>query len=230
MTAEGLEWLELADAGGYAQDSTPPQMELWLEGCRGEASPRVWGDVLVRARLEDESGICVLGGTAGRTILLSVDGQGFDVGDFFTYRQGSASRGDLEYTLPALSEGEHRLVLAAWDGMANGVQDTLDFQVVQSPDRLLDEVLVYPNPGDGVRVFSFQATEAGQAEATVYTAAGRAIWHGSTECRKGYNQLVWNGRDDDGDLPACGTYVYRLTMSGEGQGSSQKVGRLVVIR
>jgi hypothetical protein len=230
LTAEGLEWLELADAGGYVQDSTPPQMELWLEGCRGEASPRVWGDVVVRAHLQDASGICVLGGAAGRTILLSVDGQGFDVGKFFTYRQGSASSGDLEYTLPALSEGDHRLILAAWDGMANGVQDTLDFQVVQSPGRLLDEVLVYPNPGDGLRVFSFQASEAGQAEVVVYTAAGRAIWHGSTDCRKGYNQLVWNGRDDDGDAPASGTYVYRLTVSAEGHGSSEKVGRLVVIR
>ncbi len=230
LGADALEWVPLADRGGYEADSTPPAVELWLEGSRQDANPSVWGAQVVRAHLEDQSGICVLGGSAGRTLLLSVDGQGFDVGDYFSYRQGSTTSGDLEYALPALSVGEHRLILAAWDGMANGVQDTLDFQVVQPPERLLSQVLVYPNPGDGVRVFSFLATSSGDVEATVYTASGRAVWHGSSSCGQGYNQLVWNGRDDDGDPLASGTYIYRLRMEGREGGASEKVGRLAVIR
>ncbi len=230
LSAEALEWVSLLDRGGYEPDSTPPEVDLWLEGARGEEEPAVWGGQVVRAHLEDESGICVLGGAAGRSLLLSVDGQGFDVGDHFSYRQGSSTSGDLEYSLPALSLGEHRLILAAWDGMANGVQDTLDFQVVEPPERLISQVLVYPNPGDGVRVFSFQATSPGSVEATVYTASGRAVWHGTSDCSMGYNQLVWDGRDDDGDRLACGTYIYRLRMESDQGGAGEKVGRLVVIR
>jgi hypothetical protein len=230
LSADALEWVPLLDRGGYESDSTPPLTELWLEGSRGEESPAVWGDQVVRAHLEDESGICILGGSAGRTLLLSVDGQGFDVGRYFTYRHGSTTSGDLEFSLPALSVGEHRLILAAWDGLANGVQDTLDFQVVEPPERLMSQVLVYPNPGEGVRVFSYRATSSGSVEATVYTAAGRAVWHGRSDCTQGYNQLVWDGRDDDGDPLACGTYIYRLRMEGDEGGAGEKVGRLVVMR
>ena len=230
LTAQALEWLPLLDAGGYRPDSTPPAVELWLDGRRGESDPEVWGDLVARAHLEDSSGICILGGAAGRTLLLSVDGQGFDVGDYFAYRQGSSTEGDLEFALPSLSQGEHRLILAAWDGMANGVQDTLDFKVVQAPSDLLRQVVVYPNPGDGLRVFSYQASSSGSVEATIYTAAGRAIWHGRGSCVQGYNQLMWNGRDDDGDLPACGTYIYRLRVESQERGSAERVGRIVVIR
>lgn len=210
------EWTEVSDDGSYAADSLPPRIEMWLEGHREEDSPDVSGDLLLRALLTDSSGICTMGGGAGRSVLLSLDDQGFDISGYFAYHSDSHSSGEIEYPLPELVEGEHRLVMVAWDGMGNAGRDTLDFNVVQAPDHLLTDVFVYPNPGAGQRSFNFRSFSPGSASVRIYTVAGRCIWSRTLNCGAGYNQLLWNGLDMDNDPPASGAYIYRLEFTGEG--------------
>jgi len=134
------EWITLIDDGNYPEDSLPPSIELWIDGFRGESVPSVSGNVILKALLSDSSGICTLGGGAGRSILLSLDSQGFDVSRYFSYRPDSYTTGELEYSLPELIEGDHRIILAVWDGMGNAARDTLDFKTVKATDDLLSSV------------------------------------------------------------------------------------------
>lgn len=225
-----LEWIAVADSGGYSPDSTGPAIELWIEGHRGEDSPVVTQPAALCAELEDSSGIASFGGAAGRAILLSIDTQGFDVSQWFSYLPGSSSTGSLEYALPELLEGPHTLILAAWDGMGNVARDTLALSVTGVDGPLVENLVVYPNPAEGPRVFSFDASSPGTARATVYTIAGRTIWSGSRSFQEGYCQLPWSGLDADGDQPASGPYIYRLVFTSASGRTETHQGVLAVIR
>jgi hypothetical protein len=224
------EWVAVVDSGGYPGDSAGPDIELRVNGLRHEDQPQIWGPVMLSATLSDPSGICILGGSAGSAILMSLDSQGFDLSSFFTYRPGSYTTGDLEYGLPELLTGSHRIILAAWDGMGNGAQDTLDFSVIQAPENLLSDVFVYPNPGCHQRAFSFQAAEDGACRISVYTVSGRKIWSTTETCSQGYNQVVWDGRDSDGDVPGSGAYIYRIEFDSEQSGRALFTDVLAIVR
>ena len=223
------QWLDVVDDGDYISDSLPPHIEIWLDGHRGEENPAVSGRGVLRAILSDSSGICAMGGGAGRSVLLSIDDQGFDVSEYFTYRPDSYTMGELEYQLPEMGQGEHRLIMVAWDGMGNAGRDTLDFTVMQQTDELMTSVFVFPNPGFGQRCFNLQASSSGTATVKIYTVAGRCIWSRTQSCQEGYNQVLWDGRDMDGDRPASGPYIYRVDYSAPGGASASFTEVLAVM-
>lgn len=222
------EWVPVADSGGYASDSTGPLISQSLEGCAGEI-PVSGPDPVLQAELSDPSGICTFGGGAGRSILINLDSQAFDLGGFFAYDQGSSTAGGLEYTLPHLLEGSHRVIMAAWDGMGNFSRDTLDFQVVEEAGVSLDEFLVYPNPTAGPVCFSFRASTDGSARVSIFTVAGRRIREVTSDLSAGYCQILWDGLDADGDRPASGAYLYVLRFEGDG-GSVTERGVIALAR
>jgi hypothetical protein len=224
------EWVTAVDEGGYLPDSLPPSIELWIDGYRGESNPSVSGDMILRALLSDSSGICTIGGGAGRSILLSLDSQGFDISRYFAYKVNSYTCGEVEYGLPELVEGDHRIIMVAWDGMGNSARDTLDFTVTAAAVDLLSSVFVFPNPGDGQRCFNFETSSAGTAVVTVYTVTGRAIWREAVTCNEGYNQVVWNGLDMDHDELGSGAYIYRIDYSTPGGASRSVTDILAVVR
>jgi hypothetical protein len=224
------EWVAVADSGGFASDSTGPAIELWIEGHEGETGPSVGPEPVLRARLSDPSGIAAFGGSAGRAILVNVDKAVFDASGYFGYTPGSSTEGQLSFEIPYLFEGPHTAILAVWDGMGNEASDTLDFTVSEASGDLLSEALVYPNPGDGQRCFSFRTDAPGAAEVTIYTVAGRAIWKSSALCDEGYSQILWDGLDLDGDPPGSGPYVFRIAYSAGDGRDDEFVGILAVLR
>ena len=161
---------------------------------------------------------------------MSLDGQGFDLSRYFSYLPDSYTRGDLEYSLPDISEGNHRVILAVWDGMGNQARDTLDFISVDVPFEPISSVLVYPNPGDGLRCFSFQTGALGTVTVKVFTVAGRAIWETSATCSQGYGQVLWDGLDMDGDHPATGPYIFTIRFTGTDGLSGEHTDVLAVVR
>ena len=224
------EWVSVVDNGIYADDSLPPELELWIEGHRGEENPVLHRNAVLRASVSDSSGICSMGGGAGRSILMSLDSQGFDISRYFTYRPDSHTHGDIEYAIPELAEGPHRIILVVWDGMGNSTRDTLDFTITGLSAELLSSVFVYPNPGSGQRCFNFETATSGTAGIAVYTVSGRAIWRRTVSCGEGYNQIIWDGLDTDGDEPASGAYIFRIEFSDYEGASSSVTDVLAVIR
>ncbi len=223
------EWVAVYDSGEHLEDTIPPLIDMWLANYRGVEIPEVYGTIELNAELSDSSGICAMGGGAGRTIMMSLDSEGFDLGAYFSYLPNSYTNGMLEFTLPSLADGEHRIILAVWDGVGNTLRDTLDFTQVQAPEEMLSDFFVYPNPGDGLRCFNFRSAVAGTAEVAIYTVNGRAIWEEQSDCSQGYNQILWDGRDMDGDIPASGTYIYRINYTGENEQNSSVVDVFIIM-
>ena len=224
------EWVPLIDDGDYVVDTIPPLLDSWIEGYRDRELPEITGTAVLRASASDASGINTMGGGAGRSILMSLDSQGFDLSRYFSYLPNSHTEGELDYTLPDLAEGPHRVIIAVWDGMGNSSRDTLDFSISATALEPLSSVLVYPNPGAGLRCFSFRTSGPGSAEITVFTVAGRPIWRTTETCGEGYNQVIWDGRDAEGDEPASGSYIYRIVFTGSGGSAAEVTDVLTVVR
>lgn len=191
-------------------DDQGPDIEMWIQGHRGLENPVITGEAVFQADLADSSGICFLGGE-GTKLRLFIDGEENDLGPFFSYYTGSTTRGRVSYQLPLLSQGQHLLILQAVDGVGNPASDSLNVTAAPAGETVFSQVAVYPNPGTGQRCFSF--TLSGEAWVTVgvFTVSGREIASLSGQCRAGYNQIIWNGLDGDGDPPATGAYIFHMS-------------------
>lgn len=199
----------LIEGAPSGNDLEGPDVTMWLRGYDGVEHPEVTGDITLEAEISDSSGICLLGGS-GRQLSLFIDGNGSDVSSWFSYHRGSSTSGRLTYDIEALSPGEHTIILWSIDGVGNSSRDTLNLSILEDQDLSITEALIYPNPGYGQRCFSFRVSEDSEVSVSIFTVSGTKIEELSATCVQGYNQILWNGFDHDGDSLASGSYIYRI--------------------
>ncbi|MFH1311662.1 MAG: C25 family cysteine peptidase, partial [Candidatus Eisenbacteria bacterium] len=88
-----------------------------------------------------------------------------------------------------------------------------------SAELMLTDVSAFPNPfSNEVYFFYTLSQEVRQADLSIFTVSGRLIRETRMTPFVGYNEFVWDGRDDRGDRIANGTYLYRvIATSGSGE-------------
>ncbi|MBN2367280.1 MAG: type IX secretion system sortase PorU, partial [Calditrichaeota bacterium] len=185
--------------------------------------------------IDDPSGIN-LTGEVGHRIELTIDESvKKDVTDFFVYEKDSYTAGKVEYTLPALSAGNHKLKIACWDNLNNYSEKEVSFRTSGASDLMLVDVVNYPNPFSDRTYFTFQLdAPEGFADVTisVYTVTGRKIYEWHDIARRGFNKIPgdgWDGRDRDGDYVANGVYLYKISVD-DGSSSLEKIEKLAIVR
>ncbi|MCK4807505.1 MAG: hypothetical protein KAT09_07650, partial [Candidatus Aegiribacteria sp.] len=223
----------LAQGTQQVDDLEGPSVCMWIRGYEGIQHPELTGDFTLEAEISDSSGICLLGGS-GKELNLFVDGDGNNVSSYFLYNRGSTVTGKLMYTLEAMSMGEHSLILWSVDGVGNSSRDTLDLRILEESDLAITEAVVYPNPGNWRRCFSFRISEDAQVTVSIFTVAGTRIEELTQICSQGYNQILWEGLDHDGDPVASGPYIYKINAEALGTSvfsrTTEEFGILVVTR
>ncbi len=63
----------------------------------------------------------------------------------------------------------------------------------------------------------------------IYTVSGKLIKTLYSPVNIGYNQIFWDGRDDDGDEVANGVYFYKLIVEGMGK-KETPIQKLVILK
>lgn len=125
---------------------------------------------------------------------------------------------------PTLTKGPHTLTLQVLDASGNPADTTayeLRFQV-ETATRILN-VFNFPNPFSSETAFTFHLTGAQPPEEVIlriYTVAGRLIYERTFlpgQVHVGFNRIVWDGRDQNGDAVANGVYFYKVTAVGGGE-------------
>lgn len=119
--------------------------------------------------------------------------------------------------------------LADFDYRTLQKHDT-DFSPEETPFRISD-AHNYPNPLKRETTFTYQLSlDADEVSITIYTTSGRKVKTlREVSGNEGYNESVWDARDDDGVLLANGVYFYRIRAVA-GEQTSQLLGRLAVLR
>ena len=222
-------------------DTLGPSIRLFASGKPIVDGDYVPEDLTLEAVIADPSGINISGITGHqiRIIINNDPANWLDVTDYFVYDQGSYQSGRFTYplTLPA---GEDTIEVTASDSHLNRTSVSTVVRVVEDIDLRIDHVVNYPNPFPNDTHFTFQLTRDADVEIRIFTVSGRLIRKVTGIAGEaGYNQVWWNGRDEDGDRLANGVYIYKIiaraSRSGAGLSGSvileaSAIGRLAVLR
>lgn len=131
---------------------------------------------------------------------------------------------------PDLSEGENIVKLLSRRTVELPF-DTNKYVVLVSNELFVKDLYNYPNPMKNETAFMF--TLAGNmvfdCKIKIYTVSGKLIKTINSPVNIGYNQIYWDGRDDDGDEVANGVYFYKLIIEGDGK-KETPIQKLVVLK
>ena len=105
-----------------------------------------------------------------------------------------------------------------------------DFSPEETAFRIWD-VHNYPNPLKRETTFTYQLSlDADEVSITIYTTSGRKVKVlKEASGNEGYNEFMWDARNDDGVLLANGVYFYRIRAVA-GEQTAQLIRRLAVLR
>ncbi len=135
------------------------------------------------------------------------------------------------YFKPQLSDGEHKFRYVSYD-KNNNFADTVIHYLSVNPDMKITDLKNFPNPMKTET--SFLVNVSGSAPPSnsrikIFTVAGRLIKTIEYPLNIGFNQIFWDGRDDDGDYIANGVYLYKLIIEGNGK-KETSLQKLVVLK
>jgi len=203
---------------GYAESENdgPPQITMWMDNDAFKSGDYVSSSPLVYIEILDSNGVNITN-YPGHRILLTVDNEDeYNITEYFVYDLDSYIKGSIEYQLESIPAGIHTLRLEVFDNLNEVAFEEVEFKI-KSPDNIdVRTVLNYPNPMDDHTYFTFYLDGDASVDIEIFTIAGRKIKIIDNQIlHAGYNQVLWNGKDEDGDVPSNGVYFYKLIVNGK---------------
>ena len=136
--------------------------------------------------------------------------------------------------IPKLSEGEHSLNIYGKNIIGN-LENQPGYQKifqVSNELKLLD-VYNYPNPFKQNTYFTFKLTQIpDELDIKIYTVAGRLIKEiklKPAELKFDFNHIMWEGKDNDGNIIGNGIYLYKLIAKKDGK-TQNFTQKLAIVR
>ena len=140
----------------------------------------------------------------------------------------------MAYPISELTPGNHTLTFRVWDTSNNMAQSTIDFYVQPGlTPRILD---VYTDANPAYTEANFYVRH-NRPDATVtvtvevFDMLGRPVWSDKATGRSDMfvsTPLTWNLTDRSGRRVNRGIYVYRATVSTDGEQEASESKRLAV--
>lgn len=240
--SDGLGYTNNIFVGGtdttVINDGKGPDISIYFDNSEAINSYLVNPNSTMVIKLSDETGLNTTGTGVGHQlegILNNNDNNPIDFTKYFTGDLNAGGRsGEVNYKFDNLDQGSYSLKVNAWDVFNNFSTETVYFTVVSGNDLEIRDVYNYPDPFSENTTFTFQRNQINPAEVRVkiYTVAGRLI----REIEKNYItdkfvRVNWDGRDEDGNKIANGTYLYKIIIKNmDGTFSKSVLGKLAVIR
>ena len=202
-------------------DTTGPLINVFMNDTNFVEGSWVTGDAKLIVRLKDSAGIQSSGNALGHDITLIID-RDFQhpivLNNYYTADIDTYQSGTVLYTLPNFSEGNHELIIKAWDLFSNASTDTIRFNVPPSQKLLIRNFSIFPNPFNSQTEFSFehnQLTNPLSVILDIYDANGVKIYSKSIQSLFLSNRVVlhWTGVSAGENRILPGIYYCKLTVS-----------------
>jgi hypothetical protein len=227
------------DAGVALTDSIPPAIRILYNSLNYVHGDPIGQSPVIFAEISDENGINTSGGV-GHKLIIELDGNKIDATSNFNYELNSYQKGYTSYQFVDLAPGEHNIKVSAWDNFNNYNERSETFTVISESSKngsWIGNLLNHPNPVKGKgTTFGFTVNSPASLDSysvTVYTINGRKIKviedRGSNPADQ-FQQVYWDGRDADGDVPANGVYIYILRAKFSDGKTVNKKGKLIFAR
>lgn len=134
------------------------------------------------------------------------------------------------YYYPTLNEGGNKLKII-YKNYTDDI-DSIEYDVTVSNELSVKDFYNYPNPMKEQTSFIFNLLGSESplnSKIKIYTVTGRLIKEINFLPTIGYNQINWDGRDNDGDVIANGTYLYKF-IAEDNSKKETAIQKLVVLR
>lgn len=216
-------------------DTTGPSISLFMDSRNFRSGDIINQKSKIIADIFDYSGINLTGviGHKLEAIINNNENSKIDLTNYYNATSGY-QYGSLEYPIDGLTDGSYSLKLKAWDTYNNLSENTIFFTVKNSSALAVSQILNYPNPMRDFTSFTFQHNFDIKlsADIKIYTVAGRLIKTIKRTNIADKNVLIeWDGKDEDGDNIANGTYLYKLLIKSEdGTYSNVQTGKLAKLK
>lgn len=131
---------------------------------------------------------------------------------------------------PKLSKGTNKLIIIYKNESDN--TDSVSYDVSVSDELAIKDFYNYPNPMKSETNFIFNLAGSdipNKFKIRIYTIAGKLIKQIEYPINIGFNSIPWDGKDDDGDYVANGTYLYKLVTEDNSKTVTQ-IQKLVVLK
>lgn len=220
-----------------AGDTIPPKIEaMYLNHASFTESSAVNPSPVLIAQISDNRAINMSTAGIGHQMILKLDGgRTFsDVAQYFTASPDGTPRGTIAYPIDDISEGQHTLMLRIWDSAGNSAEQTISFSVKKGAAPVLYDLFADANPAtDGTNFYLSHDRPDAMIEVTVtvYNLLGRPLW---STTRSGRSDILysfpihWNLTDDAGRRVPRGIYLYRASVTSDGQTSQTATRKIAV--
>lgn len=208
-----------ADEGDNPDETEPEILGIGLNSYMFRDGSVVNSTPLFVARVRDENGINISSSGMGKQMTLIIDGRRIyeDLVDHYTPDPDDYLAGEVQYSVPALDDGDHTLSFTVWDNAGNCATRTLDFKVKAD---MQPSVNVYTDASPATSSVTFYITPDLPANGlhchvAVYDLSGRMVW--DAEATDSGNpampmQARWDLTDRNGARVDRGIYIYRCTV------------------
>lgn len=240
--SDGISFTKQIIVGGTdstaVNDDEGPEIEIFFDDATIHNAYLVGPEPNLIVKLSDETGLNTTGTGIGHKmegILNENDSAPIDFTGYFKGELDSGGKaGEINYNFTLLEEGDYNLKVKAWDVFNNFSSEETNFTVVSDDQLVIRDVYNYPNPFAGNTTFTFQhnLTQPLNVNIKVYTIAGRMIREIEQDnIDQKFVKISWDGRDEDGDLIANGTYLYKVVVKTlDGEFHQSVLGKMAAIR
>jgi len=218
--ANGLDTAVLI--GGYNQkaapDDQPPVVEAYIDNDKFHDGGVTGPNPMLYVRLSDDHGINVSGGSVGHDLVAILDGNiqaPIIMNSYYQTEEGDFRKGYVYFPMYNLPEGEHTILVKAWDTYNNSGEGSVRFVVKNKDKGFISDLYNYPNPVTDVTHFVFQHNQAGvsmDVSLRIYNTAGALQWayDKTMEPEGNRTEIDWDGKGMNGQPLARGVYFYKL--------------------
>ena len=231
------ESFSLRSAEVVSNDGIGPSVYCYLNSTSFQNGGKVNTTPYFFAQLNDKDGINASGNGVGHDLQLVIDGDPsmtYTLNDYFQYDFGDYTSGTVGYSLPALSEGEHKLTFRAWDVHNNSSVAELAFTVVRGLEPNCYSVECTKNPARISTSFVINHDRTGSEMdivLEVFDTSGRLLWAKQETGVSTDNTYTfdWDLTTSSGSRLQTGVYLYRVLVSSDGSSKASKAQKLIIL-
>lgn len=207
--------------------------ETFIDGGITDESPVLF------IKLFDESGINTVGNGIGHDITAILDNESSSpivLNEYYSSDLNTYQSGQVKFPFENLEVGNHNIKVKFWDVNNNSSEATVRFTVQEEISPSIDKLYNYPNPFTTHTEFMMehnQACDQLDVQIQIYTISGKLVKTiNENVSTKGFNirGIIWDGRDDFGDVLAKGVYIYRASLRNNNGLKAEKTEKLVILK
>ncbi len=215
-----------------------PDINIFFDDTTYKNTSLVNPNSILIVKLYDGNGLNTTGTGIGHKLegVLNDDiNNPIDFSNFFTGDLNAGGKsGEINYRFTNLEPGNYKLKVTAWDVFNNFSSKTINFTVVDNEGLTIKNVYNYPDPFRYNTTFTFQqnVSKPINVKIRIFTVAGRLIRQiEKLGINEKFVKVNWDGRDQDGDIIANGTYLYKvIVQTSDGEYNKSVLGKLAIIR